>query len=180
METASLTEAYQATGPFATALVDVSHDSENAEHEHELRVRTARESLLDQGADESVVKTVEERLSELVTQPAPVSRLVVATSGGVVLDEVTSMRVDQPVATWGPLPDLAAWIEHKDSMTTFVLAVVDHEGGDVAVYDSDVPDPEEEASVGGETHHVNKVTAGGWSELRYQHVTENVWGRNAA
>jgi len=180
MDTASLSSAYQASGPFATAFVDVSHDSENGEHEHELRVRTARQALLDQGADEDVVKAVEERLAELVNQPAPVSRLVVATPGGVVLDDVASLRVDQPVASWGPLPDLAAYLEHKDSVTSFVLAIADHEGGDVAVYDSDVPDPEEEASVGGETHHAHKVPVGGWSALRYQHTTENVWGRNAA
>src|SRR3954451_21459484 len=180
MDTASLYSAYQASGPFATAFVDVSHDSENGEHEHELRVRTARQALLDQGADEDVVKAVEERLAELVNQPAPVSRLVVATPGGVVLDDVASLRVDQPVASWGPLPDLAAYLEHKDSVTSFVLAIADHEGGDVAVYDSDVPDPEEEASVGGETHHAHKVPVGGWSALRYQHVTENVWARNAA
>jgi hypothetical protein len=180
MDTAPLSSIYQAAGPFATVLVDVSHDNENAEQEHELRVRSASEALSEQGADDAVVKSVSERLLELVTQPAPVARLVVATSEGVLLDEVASLRVDQPVATWGPLPDLSSWIEHKDSMTTFVLAVVDHEGGDVAVYDSDVPEPEDEASVGGETLHAHKVPVGGWSALRYQHVTENVWARNAA
>ena len=34
-------------------------------------------------------------------------------------------------------------------------------------------------SAGGETHHVHKVPVGGWSALRYQHETENVWKRNA-
>jgi hypothetical protein len=62
---------------------------------------------------------------------------------------------------------------------TFVLAVVDHEGGDVAVYRSDVPQAEEEASVGGEERFVHKVPVGGWSALRYQHNTDNVWARNA-
>jgi ABC-type amino acid transport substrate-binding protein len=89
------------------------------------------------------------------------------------------MRVEQPTATWAPFPDLVPWIEHRDSAVTFVLAVVDHEGGDVAVYDSDVPDPQEETSVQGETQFVHKVPVGGWSALRYQHVTENVWAENA-
>ena len=56
METSSLASLYQATGPFATVLVDVSRDSENAAHEHELRVRSAGEALTGQGADETVVK----------------------------------------------------------------------------------------------------------------------------
>ncbi len=179
MDTAPLNDLFQATGPFATVLVDVSHDSENAEQEHELRVRSACDELTQQGAEDAVVKAVQERLSELVNRPAPVGRLVVANSGGVLFDDVATLRVDQPLAHWGPLPDLGTWLQHKDAALTFVLAVVDHEGGDVAVYDSDVPDAEEEATAGGETHHVHKVPVGGWSALRYQHVTENVWARNA-
>ena len=179
MRTSALSDLYGAPGPFASVSLDVSHDSENGEHEHELRVRAACESLAEAGAPDEVVQQVSERLGELVNEPAPVSRTVVATTDGVLFDEVTHSRVDQPVATWGPLPDLATWVERQDSTTHFVLAVVDHEGGDVAVYDSDVPEPEEESSVGGETHHAHKVPVGGWSALRYQHVTENVWARNA-
>ncbi|GAB3921675.1 hypothetical protein GCM10029976_009060 [Kribbella albertanoniae] len=59
------------------------------------------------------------------------------------------------------------------------MALVDHEGGDVAIYQSDVPEPESETSAGGETWHVHHVPVGGWSALRYQHETENVWHRNA-
>lgn len=180
METSSLSSVYEASGPFATVLIEVSRDSENAEHEQDLRVRSACETLTRQGADATVAKLVEDRLAEVVNRPAPVSRLVVATADGVLLDETAGIRADQPVVSWGPLPDLARWIQHKDSATTFVLAVVDHEGGNVAVYDSDVPEPEEEDAVGGETLHVHKVPVGGWSALRYQHVTENVWARNAA
>jgi hypothetical protein len=180
METAPLSSVYQASGPFATALVDVSHDSENAEQEHSLRVRAVCDELTAQGADEDVVKAVEELLGETVGRPAPVSRFVIANAGGVLYDDVASVRIDQPSASWGPLPDVGAWLEHKDSVLTFVLAVVDHEGGDVAVYDSDVPEASEESTEGGQTHHVHKVPVGGWSALRYQHVTENVWAQNAA
>jgi hypothetical protein len=179
MDTAPLSDLFQASGPFATVLVDVSRDNENAEHEHELRVRAACDDLTEQGADEAVVAAVRDRLSEQVGQAAPVSRLVVANADGVLLDEVASQRVDRPVASWGVLPDLAHWIEHKDGVLTFVLAVVDHEGGDVAVYHSDVPDPEQESTEGSDSQFVNKVPVGGWSALRYQHVTENVWAENA-
>jgi hypothetical protein len=179
MDTSTLSALYQSAGPFATVLVDVSHASENGAHEHELRVRAAGDALREQGAPDAVVDTMVGTLGELVDQPSPVGRLVVATSDGVVHDEVSRAQVDHPVATWGPLPDLASFIEHRDSAVTFVLALVDHEGGDVALYDSDVPEPEEEASVGGEERFVHKVPVGGWSALRYQHNTDNVWARNA-
>jgi hypothetical protein len=179
MKTTGLSDLYDAPGPFATVMLDVSHDNENGEHEHELRVRAATEQLAELGAPEDVVEEVRARLGEVVDRPAPSARAVVATSAGVALDDVLHTRVDQPVVSWGPLPDLARWVEHRDSVVPFVLAVVDHTGGDVAVYTSDVPEPDEQTSVGGETHHAHKVPVGGWSALRYQHVTENVWARNA-
>lgn len=179
MRTQRLATVYEKQGPFASVTLDVSHDSENAEHEHELRLRAASEALLEQGADKQVVELVSDRLQGQVGEAAPVARTVIATKDGVVFDETMRARVDRAVATWSPLPDLAAWLRHEDAVTPFVLAVVDHEGGDVGVYSSDVPDPEEATSVGGETQHVHKVPTGGWSALRYQHVTENVWKRNA-
>ena len=179
MKTTRLTDVYAEQGPFATVMLDVSHDSENGEHEHGLRVRAAREALVEQGAPEEVVEEVTARLEQLVGQPAPVARTVVASWSGVLLDDVSHFRVDAPVASWSPLPDLARWIEHQDALTPFVLAVVDHEGGDVAVYESDVLEPTRQVSVGEPSHREHKVPTGGWSALRYQHVTENVWARNA-
>jgi release factor family 2 len=179
MKTTRLAPVYEASGPFATVMLDVSHDTENGEHEHELRVRAAARELTEQGAPDPVVQAVTERLLQLVPDPAPVARTVVATPAGVLLDDVSHTRVDQPVATWAALPDLARWVEHEDSVTPFVLAVVDHTGGDVGVYDSDVPVALQDDVVEGETLHVHQVPVGGWSQLRYQHVTENVWARNA-
>ena len=180
MDTSTLSDLYQSTGPFATVLVDVGHENENGEHEHELRVRAARDELRAQGADDAVVDAVAERLGELVPQPSPVARVVVATADGVAYDELAHVQVDQPVATWGPLPDLARWIEHGDSTLEFVLAVVDHEGGDVGVYRSDLPDPEELESIQGSTENIHQVGATDWGNLNYQHRTENVWAKNAA
>ena len=180
MDTSTLTDLYQSSGPFATALVDVAHDTENGAHEHELRVRAACESLREQGADEGVVAAVAERLGETVHEPAPVARVVVATPDGVQYDETASFRVDDTVATWAPLPDLARWIEHRDGVLTFVLAVVDHEGGDVGLYRSDLPTPEQLESIDGSTENIHQVGATDWGNLNYQHRTENVWAKNAA
>jgi Bacterial archaeo-eukaryotic release factor family 2 len=179
MKTTRLSPLYEAEGPFATVLLDVSHDTEHGAHEHELRVREACEALTDLGADAVVIEHVESHLGERLPDPAPVSRFVVATKEGVVFADTLHRRVDSPVVSWSQLPDLAAWVAHHDALTAFVLAVVDHAGGDVGTYDSDVPEPHDDATVGGETHHVHKVPTGGWSALRYQNVVENVWQRNA-
>lgn len=179
MRTEPLSVIFKTPGPFATVLLDVSQDTENGRHEHDLRVREAGTALAEQGASQEVVDAVCTRLSETVNRPAPLARLVVATADGVVFDETVGARVDRPTTTWGPLPDLGAWVAEQDNVTRFVLAEVDHAGGQVAVYDSDVPDAEDQTTVDGETEHIHKVPVGGWSALRYQHYTENVWKENA-
>jgi len=180
MDTATLSPLLSTPGPFATVLVDVAHETADGEHEHRLRVRAACDDLREQGADESVVDTVAERLSELIREPAPVGRIVVAGPDGIALDEVAGVRVDQPVATWGPLPDLASWIEQRDATVDYVLALVDHEGGDVGRYQSDLPSAEEFASIVGDTENIQQIGADDWGALKYQHRTENVWAHNAA
>lgn len=178
MDSTTFHTVYATPGPFATVLVDVSHD-DTGERAHDLRVRAACEELAGQGADADVVRTVAEHLGELVHQPSPIARLVVANTDGVKYDEIATAQVDRTVATWAPLPDLAHWVEHVDSRVTFVLALVDHEGGDVSLMHSDVPEPIDERTLEGETQYVQKVPAGGWSAMRYQNVTENVWAQNA-
>src|SRR3954469_23554222 len=99
MQTTSLRPAFETAGPFATVLVDVSQTSENGAQEHELQVRAACERLVVQGASDSVVERVRERLAEPPGGAAPVARLVVATEDDVVLEEEAQFRVDRPVAT---------------------------------------------------------------------------------
>lgn len=179
MDISRLAAVYQADGPFATVTLDVGHDSENAAHEHELRVRGACERLTLAGAAEDVVRPLSELLGQTVGGPTPVTRTVVTNAGGVVFDDVTRQRVGQPVVSWEPLPDLLGWVRMAERNTRFALALVDHKGGDVAVYNSDVPEPEVETTAGGETIHLHKAPSGDWQALKFQHETENVWHRNA-
>jgi hypothetical protein len=179
MRTTRLTDLYRHDGPFASVTLDVSHATESGAHEHELRVRDVCQTLIDAGAEGRAVEAVSNRLREELDEASPVARTIVATADGVVFDATIHGAVETPRASWGPLPDVAAWIEHQDAATPFVLALVDHVGGDVAVYTSDVPEPEETSTAGGETTHVHKVPTGGWSALRYQRETENVWKENA-
>lgn len=179
MDTTSLLPAFQASGPFATAFVDVSHDNEKGAHEHELRVREVCDALSSAGAEVAVVEPVRDRLLDLLPWPGPVARLVVANAGGVLVDTAHAGRVDKPLATWGALPDVATWIRERAGDRTFVLALVDHIGGRVSVHDSALPTPLDSTEIDGETLYVQQVPEGDWASLKYQHTTENVWARNA-
>jgi hypothetical protein len=180
MKTDRIAELYNDPGPFASAYVEVSKEIEQGDKVAELAARSACDQIAAQGAPESVVEAVFARLSEDTHLPAPVSRCVVATERGVLLDELIASHRPTPVGAWHPLPHLADWIADEDSSIPFVLALVDHEGGDVRSYRTHGLKPDEDASVGGETQFEHKIRGGGWGHLRYQHRAENVWRRNAA
>jgi hypothetical protein len=179
MHTTELSPLLNTPGPYATVFVDISQDSANGRHEHELHAREACEALQEQGADQAVVDAVAARLAEPVSTAAPAARMLVATKDGIAYDDTAAVRLDRTVATWDALPDLGAWVTHRDAAVSFVLALVDHEGGEVTVHDSDVPEPEATVEAGGEVQFVHKAPAGGWAAQSFQRTTEDVWRRNA-
>ena len=91
MDVSFLSPALDAAGPFATVCADVTHTTENADAELELRVRAATEKLAEQGAPEAVVEAVRSRLLEAneggEAGTLKGRALVVAADGTVVLDE---------------------------------------------------------------------------------------------
>ena len=180
MKTTRIADLYADPGPFASVHIDVSRDAENADQHVELQARAVCDQLREQGAPDDVVKVLQELLVENTHTPAPVSRTVVATeAGGVLFDQLVHDNTEQPSASWGPLPDLGAWLQSEDSNTPFVLAVVNHEGGDVAAYVTDAAAPTAQTSVGDSSEIINKVKGGGWGHMRYQNASENVWSDNA-
>jgi hypothetical protein len=180
MKSDRLASIYTDPGPFASAYLEVSRDQEQGNRVVELTVRAVCEELAGQGAPADVQEAVEQRLTESTGQPAPISRCVVASERGILFDELTRSHHAQPVATWGPLPDVAAWLRDASQRVPFVLALVDHEGGDVTTYSADAMEPEREASVGEPSKYEHKVRGGGWSHLNWQRSAETIWARNAA
>ncbi len=180
MKTDRLAPIYAEPGPFASAYIEVSRDQEHGDRIVELAVRAVGEELAEQGAPAEVVTDIQERLLRSTGQPAPISRCVVATERGVLFDELTRSHHTQLVATWGPLPDLVAWLRDASRQIPFVLALVDHEGGDITTYSADDMEPEREASVGEPSKHEHKVRGGGWSHLNWQRSAETIWAQNAA
>jgi hypothetical protein len=179
MRSDRLVPIYGDPGPFASAYVEVSRDQEQGNRVVELGVRAVAEELSERGAPPEVVSDVQERLLRSTGQPAPISRCVVATERGVLFDELTRSHNAHSVVTWGPLPDLAAWLRDASQQIPFVLALVDHEGGDVTTYSADAIEPEREASVGEPSKYEHKVRGGGWSHLNWQRSAETIWAQNA-
>jgi hypothetical protein len=187
MDVSFLEPVVAATGPFATVCADVTHTTENADTELELRVRGVAQRLTEQGAPEAVVEAVRSRLLE-GNEGGRAGTLkgravVVASDGSVVLDQALVDAPLREVAEWGPQPDVLPILRQLPGRVPHIRVLIDRTGADITyvgapgqVHDDDT----EQDTVQGETFHLRKVRVGGWAHDHWQNNAENQWEANAA
>ncbi len=182
MDVSFLEPVFTASGPYATVCADVTHTTENADTEVELRVRALGEQLTDQGAPEVVVEAVRSRLLE-ANEGGEIGTLrgralVVAADGSVVLDQPLVDAPRREVAEYSPTPDLMPILRQLPGRVSHIVVVTDRVGADISVATL-VGRPEIEDEVEGDSFQIRKFQGGGWAHHRYQHNAENKWIHNA-
>jgi ribosomal protein L7Ae-like RNA K-turn-binding protein len=168
-------------GPCATVCADVTHTSENADTELDLRVRALADRLTEQGAPAPVVEAVRSRLLEgNEGGEAGTFRgraVIVGPEGEVLFDSPLADAPRTETAEWSPLPDVVTVLRALPGRVPHVVIVADRVGADITV--ATAPGlPSFEKSVEGDTFLMRKVQGGGWAHHRYQHTAENVWIHN--
>jgi hypothetical protein len=182
MDVSFLAAVFSAPGPYATVCADVTHVTENADTEVDLRVRAIGEELTAQGAPGPVVDAVRSTLLQandggrLATLRG--RALVVAADGSVVLDEALADAPREPVARWSPDPELMPVLRQLAGRVPHVVVVADRVGADLSVAGGTGQQVETE-QVDGDTFHMRKVQVGGWAHNTYMHTAENRWEENA-
>jgi len=182
MDVSFLEPVFAAAGPFATVCADVTHTTENADTELDLRVRAVAEKLTEQGAPEVVVEALRGRLlegnegGEAGTLKG--RALVVASDGSVVLDQALVDAPTREVAEWSPKPDLLPVLRQIPGRVPHIVVLTDRTGADIT-YIGAPGSIEEEKTVEGDTFQIRKFQGGGWAHHRYQHNAENKWIHNA-
>ena len=182
MDVSFLAPVFSAAGPYATVCADVTHTTETAGTELDLRVRAIGEELSAQGAPEAVVKAVRGTLLQandggrLATLRG--RALVVAADGSVVLDEALADAPREPVTEWSPHPHLLPVLRQLAGRVPHVVVVADRLGADVSVA-TDAGRPTQEEEIDGDGFHARKVKVGGWAHSTYMHTAENRWEENA-
>ena len=182
MDVSFLAPVFTASGPYATVCADVTHTTENADTELELRVRAMAERLEGQGAPEGVVEAVRSRLLE-ANEGGEIATLrgralVVAADGSVVLDQPLVDAPRQEVAEYSPAPDLMPILRQLPGRVPHIVVITDRVGADISVATL-VGRPEIEDEVEGDSFQIRKFQGGGWAHHRYQHNAENKWIHNA-
>ncbi|UVS79788.1 Vms1/Ankzf1 family peptidyl-tRNA hydrolase [Actinokineospora sp. UTMC 2448] len=155
-------------GPFATVLLDASHDTEDALDLARQRWRAAAEGLAEAGADPSSIAHLERAWTEDLPPRGRAGRLMVADSSRVLLDVLLPSPPDQPQSRYGVLPYVLPALAAGQAPPHVVL-VVDSTGMDYRVVTSDGT---AEDTVRGEDHPVHKIPGGGWSHLSMQRRVE--------
>jgi hypothetical protein len=182
MDVSFLEPVFAASGPFATVCADVTHTTESADTELDLRARGITGRLTEQGAPEPVVDAVRARLlegnegGEAGTLKG--RALVVAADGAVVLDQALSDAPLREVADWAAHPDLLSVLRQLPGRVPHIVVLADRTGADIT-FMGGPGEAHEEETVQGDTFPVHKFPGGGWSQLRYQHNVENNWIANA-
>src|SRR5829696_6260853 len=182
MDVSFLQPVFSAAGPFATVCADVTHTTENADTELDLRVRAVADRLTEQGAPEPVVEAVRSRLLE-GNDGGEAGTLrgravVVAADGSVVLDQALRDGPLREVAEWSPQPDLMPVLRQLPGRVPHIVVVADRVGADIT-YMGATGEVEEEDTVDGDGFQIQKVQIGGWAHHRFQHNAENKWVHNA-
>jgi hypothetical protein len=181
MDVSFLQPVFSAAGPFATVCADVTHTTENADTELDLRVRAVAERLTEQGAPEPVVEAVRSRLlegndgGEAGTLKG--RALVAAADGSVVLDQALQDAPVREIAEWSPHADLLPVLRQLPGRIPHIVVLADRTGADITFMGG--PGQVEEETVDGDTFQIHKFQGGGWAHHRYQHNTENKWVHNA-
>jgi hypothetical protein len=178
MHLSFLRPLYERPGPWASVILDASHETEDAAKAIELRWRSAREELTTQGTDEPTLVALENAILNHRPVPGRYWLAAFGARGEVALIEPIAATPLDHVAMFGPLPHAMPLVVGYGEQIAWLRVVVDRTGADLAG-----------ATLGGAPRHgqvhghwmypIHRVKVGGWSAPRYQRAAMMTWEHNA-
>ncbi|MFP5021719.1 baeRF2 domain-containing protein [Pseudonocardia phyllosphaerae] len=161
-------------GPFATVVLDATHDTAEATEQYRLRWRDLYSRLADAGADEATLTVLDDAVTGADAPDGTAGRVLVAGPGGVLLDRHTEVPPERGTAAWGQVPDLLPLLAAVGEDVPTVVVAIDHTGGEIRAVDGEVETVSSDAS--GPVHKANIAGPGeGSADAR----VEETWKRNA-
>ncbi|MGN7202346.1 baeRF2 domain-containing protein [Arthrobacter sp. SAFR-044] len=173
-------DLYRTPGPWCTAYVNAGTGTVDTLEAGDVRPGNTRAQLEAKGATPADIEAMEQALKPAAGVPSPVARFALVHAGKTEVNEVLpgGLVLPERLAV-EPVPDLLPLVKHRPEDLAYVVAEVSREHGEIRLYRAGSGVPAGVQEVEGESEHVHKFHGGGWSELRFQHHTEDVWRRNA-
>lgn len=125
----------EAEGPFATVVMDATHDTADAQEQYRLRWRDLRERLADEGADDNALAVLDDAITGARAPDGTAGRVLVADARRVLLDRHTEVPPERGTASWRDVPDLLPVLGAVGEEIPTVVVAVDGTGGSVRAVD---------------------------------------------
>ncbi len=167
----------KAEGPFASLYFDDSHDTADAVEQLKAKWRDIRKHLEDRGASAEIMGMLEDAVLNHRPAVGRRGRAVIATSEQVLINEHLISPPPVTVVRLSDYPYVVPLIDLEMRQPTYVVAVVDHTGADVALH--------QRASISstcieGAGFPVHKPATAGWNGYGdFQHTTEEAIRMNS-
>lgn len=177
--TTELASLIRDAAPAVWAYVDVSVDTGAPAVASSSRRNDIRRRLEALHARADDIDALDEALADNPRVGSPATRYLLVRDGRVEVDEVfTSPPLQPPLVGAGLVPDVVPLLRHRCEDRSYLVVEVDHDGGEVRLCRAQSPGAELVGHVDGPDDHLQRVSAGGWSELDYQRHTVEIWRRN--
>lgn len=161
-------------GPFATVVLDATHDTADATEQYRLRWRDLRERLVDAGADERTLAVLDDAVTGAPAPDGTAGRVLVADPDSVLLDRHTEVPPERGTASWGPVPELLPVLAAVGEQVPTVVVAIDNTGGEIRAVGGAV-----ETVDSGSSGPVHKANTAGPGEGGADARVEETWKRNA-
>jgi hypothetical protein len=178
MDLSFLRPLYARPGPWASAYLDASRDTEDAAARLALGWRDLAGRLAAQGAPAPVVDALGEAVQGHETRPGRYGLAVFGASPDAVSVHHLPVPPITELAAYGPVPHAMPLVAQRGDDVSWVRVVADRTGADLEGVDAGGLHRRGEVR-GGERFPLRKVHAGGWSQERFQRSAEESWKHNA-
>jgi peptide subunit release factor 1 (eRF1) len=170
-----LSQLLSASGPVVSVYLESPSAVEDARDRLETAWGSVRRELASAGADDETLAALDDLVGGV--KPEGATLVAFAAGGRVLQAKHHPDRIDRSFARVGALPVVAPIVAWRQGRPAHVVVRVDREGADIAAVERF--EVVAEGTVEGDTQHANRVSAGGWSQRRYQQRAENQWETNA-
>ncbi|MGV0873867.1 Rv2629 family ribosome hibernation factor [Mycolicibacterium sp. XJ879] len=152
-------------GPFGSVYFEDSHNTEDAAAQTDLKWRALRGQLEEQGAEPALTEQIERAIREAAPPVGRSGRAVVATVDGVLVNEPL-IRPAGPEVRVSALPYIVPVVAHGVDRSRYVVAIVDHQGGDITLYRAHTADAETVDGAGYPAHQASGADTPGYADAQ--------------
>lgn len=178
MDLAFLQPLYATDAPVVSVHLDTTRSALDADKRIELRWRSARRSLAEQGADEEDLRLLDGVVGGVAEVPGPQGEALFASTGKLLGAFTLAEPPPADSARLLPVPDPLGLAIDRDHQLPHVVVAVDREGADVEAYPAAAHEPSFQRSFHGSTLHITRVKAGAEAQASFHRRSVNLWTEN--